>query len=225
MRTARTTGATLRAHDLLWIGEPHELRSNSTMPAWASREWLKLAPMVVRRETVADERWVPVGLRGRDRSERFGAYAARERVERRITPEALAQSRVWRGHAALAGLPCASALERVAPELDRLRLTWGITGSVGFALASGISTLRPDSDLDLLLRAATPLSRDDARSIASVLQAAGARVDMQVDTGEAGFALAEWAGHADRVLLKTGRGPVLVANPWAHHAPSAAHTS
>jgi phosphoribosyl-dephospho-CoA transferase len=225
MRTARTTGATLRAHDLLWIGEPHELRSTSTAPAWASSEWLTLAPMVVRREAVADERWLPVGLRGRDRSERFAAYVARERVERRITPEALAQSRVWRHHAALAGLPCVSALERVAPELDGLRLTWGITGSVGFALASGISTLRPDSDLDLLLRAATPLSRDVARSIYSVLQTTGVRVDMQVDTGDAGFALAEWAGHSDRVLLKTGHGPVLVANPWAHHAPSASQIS
>jgi phosphoribosyl-dephospho-CoA transferase len=37
---------------------------------------------------------------------------------------------------------------------------------------------------------------------------------MQVDTGHGGFALAEWAGKADRILLKTGRGPVLVADPW-----------
>ena len=41
----------------------------------------------------------------------------------------------------------------------------------------------------------------------ALLQAAPARIDMQVDTGHGGFALAEWAGQADRVLLKTARGP------------------
>ncbi len=95
---------------------------------------------------------------------------------------------------------------------------WGITGSVGFALASGVSTLRQDSDLDLLLRAAQPLSRDEARALFSLLQAVPARIDMQIDTGRGGFALAEWAGEADRVLLKTGRGPLLVVDPWAADA-------
>jgi phosphoribosyl-dephospho-CoA transferase len=41
---------------------------------------------------------------------------------------------------------------------------------------------------------------------------------MQVDTGHGGFALAEWAGNADRVLLKTGRGPLLVSDPWVDDA-------
>ncbi|OUL93584.1 malonate decarboxylase holo-ACP synthase [Paraburkholderia hospita] len=225
MRTARATDATLRPHDLLWIGDPHDVRSTSPVPAWATRKWLTLAPVVVRRETVIGDGLVPVGLRGHERSQRFAACVPRARIRRHVTPESLAQARAWRRHAGFAKLPCVSALNRVAPELDRLQLTWGITGSVGFALASGISTLRPDSDLDLLLRAAKPLSRDDARSILSVLQAAGARVDMQVDTGDAGFALAEWAGLTDRVLLKTGQGPMLVANPWAAHAPSLSQPS
>ena len=225
MCPARATDATFRAHDLLWIGDPRDVRSTSPVPAWATRKWLTLAPVVVRRETVVDDAMVPVGLRGHERSERFAASVPRERVQRHVTPESLAQARTWRRHAGFAQLPCVSALNRVAPELDRLQLTWGITGSVGFALASGISTVRQDSDLDLLLRTAKPLSRDDARSILSVLQGAGAHVDMQVDTGDAGFALAEWAGLADRVLLKTGQGPTLVANPWANHAPSLSQTS
>ena len=225
MGTVRSTGTSFRAHDLLWIDEPHALHSTATVPAWVSREWLTLAPVVVRREAVVDDRLVPVGLRGRTRSERFAAYVAREHVQRRITPESLAQARAWRQHAALASLPCVIALNRVAPDLDGLRLTWGITGSVGFALASGVSTLRLDSDLDLLLRADQPLSRDDARALVALLESAGARVDMQVDTGDAGFALAEWAGHAERVLLKTQQGPVLVADPWAIPTSSVSQAS
>jgi len=208
----------IRPHDLLWIATPQDIRPISDVPAWASPEWLSVAPLVVRREAVAEHGLVPVGIRGRTRGERFAAFVARERIVRRVTPEALARGRGWRAHVALANLPCIRALDRLAPELDRLALTWGVAGSVGFALASGVSTLREDSDLDLLVRAERPLPREEARALLSLLRAAPARIDMQVDNGHGGFALAEWAGRADRVLLKTGRGPVLVADPWAPDA-------
>jgi len=208
----------IRPHDLLWIATPQDIRPISDVPAWASPEWLSVAPVVVRREAVAEHGLVPVGIRGRTRGERFAAFVARERIVRRVTPEALARGRGWRAHVALANLPCIRALDRLAPELDRLALTWGVAGSVGFALASGVSTLREDSDLDLLVRAERPLPREEARALLSLLRAAPARIDMQVDNGHGGFALAEWAGRADRVLLKTGRGPVLVADPWAPDA-------
>jgi phosphoribosyl-dephospho-CoA transferase len=208
----------IRPHDLLWIATPQDIRPISDVPAWASPEWLSIAPVVVRREAVAEHDLVPVGIRGRTRGERFAAFVARERIVRRVTPEALARGRGWRAHVALANLPCIRALDRLAPELDRLALTWGVAGSVGFALASGVSTLREDSDLDLLVRAERPLPREEARALLSLLRAAPARIDMQVDNGHGGFALAEWAGRADRVLLKTGRGPVLVADPWAPDA-------
>lgn len=203
----------IRAHDLLWIATPI-----SDVPAWASPEWLSIAPVVVRREAVAEHGVVPVGIRGRTRGERFAAFVARERIVRRVTPEALARARGWRAHVALANLPCIRALDRIAPELDRLPLIWGITGSVGFALASGMSTLREDSDLDILLRAEKPLPREEARALLSLLRTVPARIDMQVDNGHGGFALAEWAGNSDRVLLKTGRGPMLVADPWTPDA-------
>jgi phosphoribosyl-dephospho-CoA transferase len=211
-----------RPHDLVWIEDPEDIVSTSAMPAWATREWLSIAPAVVRRETV-ERGVVPIGLRGRARNERCAAFVNVERIVRCVTPEALAESRGWlAADDALANLPCMRALAFVAPELDALQLTWGVTGSVGFALASGVSTLRQDSDLDLLLRADRPLPRDGAHallpSLLSLLQAAPARIDMQVDTGHGGFALAEWAGQSGRVMLKTGRGPLLVADPWAAHA-------
>lgn len=207
-----------RPHDLLWTREPEDVRSTADWPAWASREWLSIAPVVVRREEISEHGEIPVGLRGRTRSERFAAYVPRGRIYRCVTPEALAQTRAWRGRTEPANLPCLQVLAEIAPELDRRRLAWGIIGSVGFALASGVNTLRDDSDLDLLLRAARPLSREEARALFSLLRTAAARIDMQVDTGRGGFALAEWAGKADRVLMKTDRGPLLVADPWAADA-------
>ncbi|MDR5740945.1 MULTISPECIES: malonate decarboxylase holo-ACP synthase [unclassified Caballeronia] len=203
-----------RPHDLVWVEAPEDIVATSAMPAWATREWLSVAPAVVRREA-AERGVVPVGLRGHARNERFAAFVNVERIARCVTPEALARARGWLdADGALANLPCMRALAFIAPRLDALALTWGVTGSVGFALASGVSTLREDSDLDLLLRADRPLPRDDARALLSLLQAAPARIDMQVDTGHGGFALAEWTGRAGRVMLKTGRGPKLVADPW-----------
>ncbi len=68
------------------------------------------------------------------------------------------------------------------------------------------------------LRASKRLPRDEARSLLALLQASPARIDRQVDTGHGGFALAKWAGHADPGLLKTGRGPLLVPDPWVDDA-------
>jgi phosphoribosyl-dephospho-CoA transferase len=105
-------------------------------------------------------------------------------------------------------------LDDLAPRLDATGLTWGIIGSVGFALATGIAAARPDSDLDLLLRAARPMSRHEATVLAEALQAVSLRIDVQVETLRGAFALSEWASGRLPVLLKTDDGPVLVEDPW-----------
>ncbi|WP_206001899.1 phosphoribosyl-dephospho-CoA transferase MdcG domain-containing protein [Paraburkholderia aromaticivorans] len=69
-----------------------------------------------------------------------------------------------------------------------------------------------------LMRAARPFSREAARALFSLLKAKAARIDMQVNTGRGGFAPAEWADNADRMLVKTNRGPLLTADPWAAKA-------
>ncbi|WP_272945771.1 malonate decarboxylase holo-ACP synthase [Paraburkholderia sprentiae] len=188
------------------------------MPAWASPEWMRIAPAVVHREDVRGRDAVPMRLRGRNRSDRFAAFVTRDRIVHRVTPEALVQARAWCSAPELPGLPCVRALACVAPEFDRPGLTWGITGSVGFALASGVSTLREDSDLDVVLCAGHALSRDAARDVLSPLNAAPAHIDVQADTGHGGFALAEWARESERIMLKTRRGPLLVADPWTTEA-------
>ena len=93
-------------------------------------------------------------------------------------------------------------------------MTWGITGSVGFALATGSVAMRPDSDLDLLLRVARPMSRREATELEATLQIFPVRIDVQVDTSRGAFALSEWASGRRRVLLKTNGGPILVDDPW-----------
>ena len=119
-----------------------------------------------------------------------------------------------------AGLPALRTLAELAPTLDESGLAWGPTGSVGFQLASGLPVLRMASDLDLLVRAPAPLGAEQLSLLQALGNGAGCRLDVQIDTGHGGFALAEWLRGGASVLLKTDRGPVLTSDPW-QTAPSA----
>jgi phosphoribosyl-dephospho-CoA transferase len=202
-----------RPHDLLWVRGRGDVVSRTPLPRWASDDWLAIAPVVVRRECT-EEAVVPVGLRGCTRSERHAAYVPRDRIVRQVTPDELAQQQAWKRYPELLQIPCIGALPALVPIFESRQLSWGITGSAGFALATGIGVVRSDSDLDILIRAPEPVSRDDAAHLIRSLAAPPIRIDVQVDTGAGGFALAEWARRSGRVLLKTADGPLLVNDPW-----------
>lgn len=218
-------GASFRPHDLLWIADGHALQSDEPFPPWVTPHWLQLAPVVVRRERVERAESVatiPVGLRGMARSERVAAYLRADAVTRRASPEMLAQEACWKRLAAQA-VPALAALARLAPLLDALGLPWGPTGSTGFALATGLPVLREQSDLDLVIRSALPLTSEQTRSLRAASDGEVCRIDIQIDTGHGAFAFAEWTARRDqrdRVLLKTDDGPVLTPDPWAQRAPS-----
>lgn len=195
-----------RAHDLLWLAG---LPDGAPLPAWLDAAWLRAAPLVVRRASCAPGR-IPVGMRGMLRSERHACEVDAAVVVRRMTPEMLAR-------APLPAFACAAleALRQVAPLLDATGWAWGPTGGVGFALASSLPVLRADSDLDLLLRIAAPPDAAQAEALRAIAASVTAcRLDLQIDTGQGGFAYAEWAAERGRVLLKTDHGPVLTATPW-----------
>jgi phosphoribosyl-dephospho-CoA transferase len=200
-----------RPHDLLWVDAASALSAVDAMPAWATPAWLAVAPVVVRRAPMAADGRVPVGLRGATRSERCAAFAVASQVVRSITPEAVA-----RRAPTLVGAPlaCLRSLARLASSLDELGLSWGVTGSVGFTLASGFDVLRADSDLDLLLRAPERVDAAALRAAAALVRAAEGRVDIQVESAQGGFALNEWLRTGGPVLLKTDHGPLLCDDPW-----------
>lgn len=202
-----------RPHDLLWLTNPAALDSDTTLPKWADTDWLARAPVVVRRAPPCAEGRLPIGLRGLERSQRHATHVPPHAVARVVTPEALARETPWRD-SPLAAMAALATLRTLAPLLDAIGLPWGPSGGVGFALASGLPVLRPDSDLDLLLRAATPLTQQQLRALGALQDRAACRLDIQIDTGHGGFALREWLAGSGRVLLKTNHGPLLVRDPW-----------
>lgn len=202
-------------HDLLWLRTGALPAVGGPWPDWAGAGWLSKAPVVVRRDA-RHAGMVPVGVRGRTRGQRHAAWIAPGDIVSIVTPRSLARERRWRSGSALSAMssPCAVvALDRVAAELDRAGLDWGIGGSVGFALATGIDVLRPCSDIDVIVHAPAPLPAPHERALASLL-ASGMPVDIQVATPRGGFSYRERHRTGGRVLLKTAHGPVLCDDPW-----------
>ncbi|RRV71532.1 malonate decarboxylase holo-ACP synthase [Stutzerimonas stutzeri] len=197
---------TPRPHDLLWGMTPAQLPADA--PAWAVAVLAAGQPVVVRRARVAAG-LVAVGLRGATRDQRLAALMPVEAIAHRLAPEELL------GRQATEDLPVFRVLAELRPLLDALGHAWGVTGSAGFQLATGLPTAHPDSDLDLLLRAERPLPRSEARPLLQLLEGRACRVDLQLETPLGGVALGEWAGGAVRVLVKTADGPRLVSDPWA----------
>lgn len=202
-------------HDLLWLRAGALPAVGGPWPDWAGAGWLSKAPVVVRRDA-RHAGMVPVGVRGRTRGQRHAAWIAPGDIVSIVTPRSLARERRWRTAAVLSATtgPCAAvALDRVAAELDGAGLDWGIGGSVGFALATGIDVLQPSSDVDVIVHAPAPLAASHERALASLLSS-GMPVDIQVATPQGGFSYRERHRTGGRVLLKTAHGPVLCDDPW-----------
>jgi len=197
--------STLLAHDLLWGMLPEQLPADA--PAWVIESVRAGQPVVVRRALSAPGQ-VAVGVRGRLREQRYAASMAITSITRRVTPEALRHVVIDRD------LPVVKALAQLQPILDHCGWLWGVSGSAGFELASGFVALHKSSDLDLILRTPQPLSRTNAQALLATLDTAMCVVDMQLQTPFGALALREWAGSANRVLLKSASQACLVLDPW-----------
>lgn len=206
-----------RPHDLLWLGDAEVLHSMTSepLPSWATVEWMAVAPVVVRRQRFDDPTMIPVGLRGQERHQRHAACVPRNAIHRSLSPEMLKTS------SCPVDLPALEAFAIARPLLDAIELPWGPTGGVGFALATGLPVLHAQSDLDLVLRAPSPLDRTQIDRLAMLLQHRTCRIDLQIDTGFGGFSFAEWIAGRERILLKTDNGPLLTYDPWRPHAQAA----
>jgi len=203
--------STPRPHDLLWLTTRDALEGISE--SWVENAWHIGLPVVVRRDVDANGR-IPVGVRGLKRDQRAAGWVSPAHVARVVSPEQLAVENDLLRSPFITQPPV-----QVAVQLSRQSWpwSWGITGSTGYALATGIPVIHADSDLDLIIRAPLPLTRAELTMWQSQLSQALCRVDTQVDTPIGGFALAEWLREG-KALLKTARGPQLVRDPWQREA-------
>jgi phosphoribosyl-dephospho-CoA transferase len=193
------------AHDLLWGMTPAQLPADA--PQWAVESLAAGQPVVVRR-ALSEEGFVAVGVRGVLREQRLAAFMAVDSIACRVSPEALCHVDSGRD------LPVMQALKQLRPMLDDCGWVWGVSGSVGFELASGSTAMHAASDLDLILRTPQLITRNQARKFVAIFDQAVCRVDMQLQTPLGAVALREWASGSARVLLKNAHQACLVIDPW-----------
>lgn len=197
-----------RPHDLLWLSESAALEGVSE--EWVTSQWRLSLPVVVRRD-VNQEGRIPVGVRGMRRDQRAAGWVNGAKIKRVVTPESLASHDLLVKSPFVSMPPVQGAIQLAMREWPWV---WGITGSVGYALATEVPVLHAASDLDLIIRCPQPVECEALLEWQQVVGQLLCRADTQIETPHGAFALNEWLRDG-RVLLKTSSGPQLVTDPWA----------
>jgi len=204
--------AAILPHDLLVVSGAGDL-SGEELPTW-TQEALSLTPMVVVRRAKIENGLIPVGVRGSHRGERAAALVSRTRITKLIHPEYLVANRAWWSTPRASKLPHFSVLNSVGDIIDLTGLAWGPVGGMGFELASDHPCLTESSDIDLVMRAPEPFSREVAAGLYEALSYLPVRIDVQVEAPAGAIALAEYASGTEQIVLRSESGPRLVADPW-----------
>lgn len=198
---------TPRPHDLLWLSESNALEGVSE--EWVASQWRPALPVVVRRD-VNHEGRIPVGVRGMRRDQRAAGWVNAAKIKRVVSPESLAARELLVKSPFVSMPPVQGAIQLALREWPWV---WGITGSVGYALATEVPVLHADSDLDLIIRCPEPVEHKLLLEWQQVIGQLLCRADTQIETPQGAFALAEWLRDG-RVLLKASSGPQFVSDPW-----------
>jgi phosphoribosyl-dephospho-CoA transferase len=174
---------------------------------------LEELPFVVARRGPMTQQLVPIGIRGPERFQRWAAWCPPDAIREVITPANLLTK--LDGITNSQATPACLALCPLIFRWKWLRYSWGPTGSVGFELATGKQTTTAQSDLDIVIYADDPLSRNGAHRLLDATRDLEATIDIRVETPGCGFSLAEYANSPpNTILLRTVTGPTLGHNPW-----------
>ncbi|CAM3619618.1 malonate decarboxylase holo-ACP synthase [Nocardiopsis gilva] len=210
-----------RPHDLLRFDDPGAVLPEGPeleLPMWAVSV-LRDVPWVVVRRGIAAAGRIPVGIRGVRRADRVAAFLPESAVVERFTPEQAARSHPRLPDERKAAVPALGALTRLDMILRRHVPSWGIGGSAGFEIVTGLPVTLPGSDLDIVIRPREPLPLLRAATLLADLRALPVRVDVQLCSTEGAFALVEYA-RGGPVLLRPldGSPPQMVEDPWPYPA-------
>ena len=201
-----------QVHDLLEIESGSLATGSVAQPSWVTKMLID-CPWVVGRRGEAPGGYIAVGVRGADRRERWGAYCAEHHVKRIARPPTLlalgrTAGRIYR-------TPAFVALREVIKKWRGVPFLWGPTGSVGFELATGRPVTTEASDLDLAIRAPSPIGVEQARWLWDRVLGLQTKVDVRVETPLCGFSLEEYAcASPAKILLRFPDAPRLGDHPW-----------
>ena len=199
------------AHDLLLVKSKTIEEACIAEPTWV-RSALEKHPWVIARRATSPEDRIAVGVRGRERRQRWGGLMRKDQIVKVIIP--------WHLRSGLANtvrlrLPAMQSLRFLEIELASLSNDWGPGGSVGYELASRAPVVTQESDLDLVISAPVRFDREFAQHLLKKIALAPAKVDVRIETHWCGFSLEEYIrGNSEKLLVRTSTGPRLTSDPW-----------
>lgn len=202
----------VKIHDLVWFQSIKDLEYDGELPDWVNAS-INQAPIgVVRRGVhVPDE--VLIGIRGHQKSQRFAAKLSQSAIVKVIDSRKLIKVSIAEVNDPT--LPVWQGLPEINQYLVDHQLNWGISGSAAYELATGISMVNANSDVDLIAVDQSRISLDDARAILEFLNQFGFHADVQIMHEQKGFSLEEWVNNSTQsILIKTAQGPILSTDPW-----------
>ena len=198
----------LKPHYLVEIGGVADLASGAPLPHWVS-DSLNRAPYVVIRRHDKIEGYLPVGIRGTQRGHRFAAWLPCSQTVRIVTPLSLTNPLNWKAVYFRQAPPAIRTLRLITCMMHQTGYRWGPTGSAGFELATGVSSLTDASDLDLMIESPQAMGIRAAADLLLRLESkALVRLDIQLSTPAGSVSLKEFV-ESDTILVKTAAGPVL----------------
>ena len=183
-----------------------------SIPASVRRE-LEETNFVVVRRGVVTQNWVPIGIRGPQRFQRWAAWYPRYAIQEIVKPMDLLTLVDIKNDRDVS--PARRGLRSLMNAWQSFPYPWGPAGSLGFEVATGKQTTTMRSDLDVVIYADEPLSRRDAQRLLAAADDLEVTVDIRIETPVCGFSLAEYATSPTRtILLRTCNGPILGDEPW-----------
>lgn len=204
MRTTAALGQ-LQPHDLLRLYDPMLLSRSA--PKWVQTSPARSVWVVVCRAVAPNGR-IMVGVRGVQHDQRWTTTVSVSDMAEIVTPEQL----VYRIGNLRSDMPAAQALVALRGQLQRLPLRWGPTGSAGFELATGLTTIHPGSDLDVVLRFRQPTRRTLVTRLHAIVSSLPARVNTQLSFAFGTVALEELMSGRLTVLVETRGGPIRMSS-------------
>src|SRR6476620_6875808 len=186
-------GHTFRPHYLLAV-DPKQLMEavckHSSVPEWVE-EQVRTTPFVVVRRGLATGKEIPIGVRGKERNQRWAASCHPKLMKSIVTPSQLLTRPIRTSRADAA--PALRTLALLKDRWKHLDRPWGPGGSVGFELATGSHVARLGSDLDIVIYAENRIMADEANSLCTRAINLPVTVDIRVETPVCGFSLREFA--------------------------------
>ncbi|WP_321379094.1 malonate decarboxylase holo-ACP synthase [Rhizobium sp.] len=198
-------------HDL--VGFDPLFLLNQERPDWVMVMKETVFFAVIRRVDLRNGA-LPIGIRGKQRHERWGGWLDPQAVRERWTPESLVARISDLPGERLNTVPALAGLRTLYQRLEHSTWRWGPTGSVGFELATGLATATQGSDLDLIVRCREPVTKQEACCLLAKTFDLGVRCDIALETPIGAVSLIEFTKTEGAVALKTLVGPKLTTNPW-----------